>query len=97
MSRQSMVDRSISPVIHDVPQLPMPEVERLNLPNGIQLVTLDSGDQADVTRVTFSWKGGRHDGPMAPASEIASRLFTAGSIDMSPDAVADQLDYNGAW
>lgn len=92
-----MVDRSIPPVIHDVPQLPMPGVERIYLPNGIQLVTLDSGDQADVTRVTFSWKGGRHDGPMAPVSEIASRLFTAGSIDMSPDAVADQLDYNGAW
>lgn len=93
-----MTDRSIPPVVHDVPRLPMPGVETILLSNGIRLVTLDSGsDSADVVRITFSWKGGRYDSPMAPAAEIATRLITSGSHDMSPDAVADLLDYNGAW
>ena len=92
-----MTDRSIPPVIHDVPLPSIPDVSTIYLPNGIRLVMLDSGDTADVTRMTFSWKGGRYDSPKAPASEIASKLITAGSLDMSPHAFADLLDYNGAW
>jgi len=92
-----MIDRTIAPPVHDVPFLPIPQVKRQLLSNGIELVTLDSGNYADVTRITLSWNGGRFDSSMPPAAVIATSLVTAGSHSMNPDAMADLLDTAGAW
>ncbi len=92
-----MIDRTIAPQVHDVQFMPMPQVKRQRLANGIELVTLDSRDIDEVTRITMSWQGGSLDADVAPAAEIAAQLVKTGSRKLDADAVADLLDYNGAW
>lgn len=92
-----MIDRRIAPLVHDVPFMPIPQANRLVLANGIELVTLDSRDIDEVTRITMSWQGGSLDADIAPAAEIAAQLIKTGSHKLDADAVADMLDYNGAW
>lgn len=76
---------------------PMPGVDRKILSNGVELVTLDSRDVEDVTRLTLSWNHGSYDSAMPPAAEMATQLSRTGSRHHTPDEIADLFDYNGAW
>lgn len=92
-----MTDRSTPPPVHDVPLMPIPDAERRTLPNGIGLVILNNPDLDPLTRITFSWEGGSLDTPMPHAADIASQLVRTGSQKLNTDAMADLLDFNGAW
>lgn len=96
MSQPSKLDRTQRPEIRDIPFLRAPMTENVTFANGVEAVILDRGEEK-VTRLTFSWVGGRHDSDSPAALMLLSQLLKEGSSNLSPEAMADLLDSNGAW
>ena len=96
MTNVVKVDRSLRPVTHPVPQLPIPQVNRTFLNNGIELVTLDTHSDSQVTRIIFSWENGSWDARYLPESILAAQLVINGNSSLSSLEMADLIDYSGA-
>ncbi|MCM1448984.1 MAG: insulinase family protein [Clostridiales bacterium] len=93
----TMVDRTSPLPVTTLCSEPMPSVRHQRLDNGIELVTLDSMNVEDVTRLTLSWNNGGYDSQYPPVADIATQLSRTGSKRLTPDATADLFDYNGGW
>lgn len=91
-----MPDRKSQPAVLAFPTLSLPEFEETLLPNGIRLLTLDSGEEK-VSRMTLLWNVGVTDvGPQA-AYGLMTNLLTEGCDGLSGNEVTDILESNGAW
>lgn len=91
-----MLDRSKAPQIKPFGKLVIPDEHVMTLSNGLVLHTLSGGDQ-DVARLTVIMEGGSSDShnPCIPA--FAAELMREGNSDLDSSAIADLVDYNGAW
>ena len=96
MNQPYAIDRSIRPAIHPVPLLPIPQVNRTFLKNGIELVTLDTKSDNQVARIIFSWENGCWDSSTLPESILASQLVINGNKNLSASEMADLIDNSGA-
>lgn len=54
------IDRSVAPRINDLQAMQLPAVTRKHLPNGVELVILNHGQQP-VNRLTVVWGAGNAD------------------------------------
>lgn len=93
----SPIDRTTPPPTHEISLMPIPDVTRERLSNGIELVSLHSPYIDEISRITLSWNGGSLDSDSPAATQLASMLCKTGSKIHQPNVLADLLDYNGAW
>lgn len=73
---------------------PMPHIE--TLPNGIELYIIDKGDQ-EVCRLDFLFDGGRYAGTTTAIADLTGPMLRKGIPGMDNDAIAEHLEYHGAW
>ena len=81
-------DRTIVPGIRQIEARHLPEVERELLPNGVELVVLDSGVQP-VSRITFGWAAGSVDVDDCAAYNLMCQMLTEGSVHHSGAEISD--------
>lgn len=91
-----MLDRSIVPETHSFGRLTLPECEVTVLPNGLTLHLLSGGEQ-DVARLSIIADGGPSDISRSDAASICAKLLCEGSKSIDGAAMADLIDFNGAW
>lgn len=90
------IDRTKAPEIHDMGPLTLPDDESVRLSNGVTLHTLSGGD-AEVCRVKVIIPGGVAESPKPQLYQVANSLFLEGTVEHKGNALADTLEYNGAW
>lgn len=90
------LDRTQQPPIEGFGTLtmPMPQIEQL--PNGTQLYIIDKGDQ-EVCRIDILFDGGRYATPNPAIADLTGPMLRKGIPHMDCDAIAEHLDYYGAW
>lgn len=90
------LDRTQQPAIEGFGTLsmPMPQIEQLS--NGSQLYIVDKGDQ-EVCRIDFLFDGGRYSTPNPAIADLTGPMLRKGTPLMDNDAIAEHLDYHGAW
>lgn len=90
------VNRKIPPSITGFPKLRLPDVSTINLNNGSNLVTLNSGNQP-IVQLTLVYEGGKLDFTNPAIPMLVSASLRDGCKTMSGDEVEYRLDFNGAW
>lgn len=91
-----MLDRSKAPTVRPFGHLTLPSEETTVLSNGLTLHTLSGGAQ-DVARLNISAEGGPADSPNPCVATFAAELLREGNANADSEAIADAVDYNGAW
>ncbi|MDE6484098.1 MAG: insulinase family protein [Duncaniella sp.] len=89
-------DRTVPPEIQPMPLLTMPEPEVTVLPSGATLYSYSGGD-APATRISISLAGGLVTQPSPETGALLAPLWIEGTRDMNAEAIADFIDYRGAW
>ncbi|EKU92692.1 M16 family metallopeptidase [Bacteroides oleiciplenus] len=91
-----MLDRSIQPFIREPEQLEVLSPERRVMPNGIPLYILNAGDN-EVVRIDLLMEGGRWQQTQRLQALFTNRMLREGTRCYSAAAIAEKLDYYGAW
>ena len=91
-----MLDRTKAPEVRPFGQLILPQEEVITLSNGLVLHTLCGGDQ-DVARLDLVAEGGPGDCENPCVATFAAELLREGNKSTDNEAIADIIDYNGAW
>lgn len=91
-----MLDRSIQPFIREPEQLEVLSPERRVMPNGIPLYILNAGDN-EVVRIDLLMEGGRWQQTQRLQALFTNRMLREGTRRYSAAAIAEKLDYYGAW
>ena len=74
--------------------MPQPRIDRLN--NGIELFIVDKGDQ-EVCRLDILFEGGRYAATTPAIADMTGPMLRKGIPGMDAEAIAEHLDYYGAW
>ena len=91
-----MLDRSIQPLIREPEQLAVPSPECRVMKNGIPLYILNAGDN-EVVRIDLLIEGGRWQQNQRLQALFTNRMLREGTRRYSAAAIAEKLDYYGAW
>lgn len=91
-----MLDRTKTPAIHALESIGFQKPERIKMPNGIELVTLNAGSE-EVVRIDIVFRSG-----ILKQEHFLQCLFTNAMLRNSTrsytqDTINEQLDYYGAW
>lgn len=89
-------DRSKAPEVRGFGDFDLPRPSEVTLPNGAKLYLLDRGD-IPVCRLTACWNAGKADAPSVPALVVATNAMRCGTATRSEEAIAETLEFNGAW
>jgi len=89
-------DRTISPEVHPLRGMRLPDVRRTVLANGVRGVWLDHGQQP-VNRITVTWPVGTADTGSPEAMRLLRMMLTEGTRSFTGEQIAELLEYNGAW
>lgn len=90
------LDRTQQPPVTPFGELamPMPRIQRLS--NGALIYIIDKGNQ-EVTRIDILFEGGRHAALKPAIADMTGPMLRRGIPSMDSDAIAEHLDYHGAW
>lgn len=91
-----MLDRSIQPEIRDLEKLDIRKPERLVMPNGVSLSIIDTAEQ-EVVRVDVVVKAGNWFQKQRLQALFTNRMLREGTKCYPAAALAERLDYYGAW
>ena len=91
-----MLDRSIQPLIREPEQLEVLSPEKRVMTNGIPLYILNAGEN-EVVRIDLLMKGGRWQQTQRLQALFTNRMLREGTRRYSAAAIAERLDYYGAW
>ncbi|WP_291529808.1 M16 family metallopeptidase [Bacteroides sp. UBA939] len=91
-----MLDRSIPPLICEPKQLEVQLPEKRTMPNGIPLYILNAGDN-EVLRIDLLMESGRWQQNHRLQALFTNRMLREGTRRYSAAAIAEKLDYYGAW
>ncbi|MDE5785227.1 MAG: insulinase family protein, partial [Duncaniella sp.] len=89
-------DRTVPPAVRPMPLLSMPEPEITELPSGATLYAYNGGD-APATRISIALAGGLVAQPSPETGALLAPLWIEGTRNMDAEAIADFIDYRGAW
>lgn len=92
----SNLDRTVGPDIRQLPVMPLPALDIIDLPNGCKLKVLNSGSQ-DVSRLAVVWRYGFLESDSVETLDDMNALMTEGTETMSSAQLADAFEFNGAW
>ncbi len=95
MSINECPDRSKAPETQPFGELSLPEANIIYHSSGAKIHVFD-GAEGSVCRLTMIWPGGEADSSFCGRMSLALQAIKDGNATMSPSAVADCLDYNGA-
>lgn len=90
------LDRTISPQVKEPDMFRLPQPRRVVFPNATELYILDMGEQ-DVCRIDLMWEIGNYEEPVHLSADMANKMLKEGAGGMSAAAIAEKLDYYGAW
>lgn len=90
------LDRTQQPPVTPFGALTMPQPCIQRLDNGIELYIIDKGDQ-EVCRFDILFDGGRYAGKMPAIADMTGPMLRKGIPGMDAEAIAEHLDYYGAW
>lgn len=91
-----LTDRSTEPPVKGFSTLSIPHPNTMTLPNGIELYTIDAGDQP-INRITVSFDSGLMEAHVPDALQLATQLLREGTESYSGSSISETLDYHGAW
>lgn len=91
-----MLDRQTQPLIKPIGELILPEIKFRLLPNGIPLYLIPLGEE-EVTRTDIMVTAGRYHQETALEASLTNALLKEGSSSHTSAALAEKLDYLGAW
>lgn len=91
-----MLDRTIQPAIRNLERFEIQRPECIVMPNGIPVYVLDAGS-TDVVRIDVVMGGGRWHQSQPLQALFTNRMLREGSASYTGAAIAEQLDYYGAW
>lgn len=90
------LNRTQQPLITPYGALSIPRPTIQSLPNGAALYITNKGDQ-EVCRIDILLEGGRYAGATTAIADITGPMIRKGVPGMDDNAIAELLDYNGAW
>lgn len=91
-----MLERTNQPLIREPKQLEVPVPEQRMMPNGVPLYILNAGDN-EVVRIDLLMEGGRWQQTQRLQALFTNRMLREGTRRYSAAAIAEKLDYYGAW
>ena len=91
-----MLDRTIQPAIRNLERFDIQRPECVVMPNGIPVYILDAGS-TDVVRIDVVMGGGRWHQSQPLQALFTNRMLREGSASYTGAAIAELLDYYGAW
>ena len=89
-------DRRVAPEIKELTGRPLPKAARRRLPNGVELVVLNHGEQP-VNRMSVVWNAGDADVEQPEALALLCQTITEGTANRTGAEITELLEYNGAW
>ena len=90
------LDRTRKPEVTAIDALHYPDVPLCTLQNGIPLYVIDMGDQ-EVNRIDLIFTAGQYDQEKKLAARTTGLMLKEGAGGLTSKAIAEQLDYYGAW
>lgn len=90
------LDRTIEPEIKTIDQIDFPQLQTIELPNGVSLHYLNMGDQ-DVVRIDLMFGAGRYDQDILFQAAFTNLLLKDGAGTLNSSEMAEKLDFYGAW
>lgn len=90
------MNRTLQPPILEPEQLAVQKPERTLMPNGVPLSVLNAGDN-EVTRIDLLMAGGRWQQRQPLQALFTNRMLREGTRTCNAHAIAEKLDYYGAW
>lgn len=90
------MNRTLQPPILEPEQLAVQKPERTLMPNGVPLSVLRAGDN-EVTRIDLLMAGGRWQQKQPLQALFTNRMLREGTRCYNAHAIAEKLDYYGAW
>lgn len=91
-----MLDRTKAPATTPFGQLVLPPETVITLDNGLTVHLLSGGNE-DVARMSLVAEGGTSDIANPCVASFAAELLREGTVRHTSDAIADTVDFNGAW
>ena len=91
-----MLDRAIQPAIRNLERFDIQRPECVVMSNGIPVYILDAGS-TNVVRIDVVMGGGRWHQSQPLQALFTNRMLREGSASYTGAAIAEQLDYYGAW
>lgn len=92
----AVFDRSKEPATSGFPTLVIPAPVVSILPNGIEVYSINAGDQP-LNRITISFGSGMIEAALPDALQLATMLLREGTASYSGSMISETLDYHGAW
>jgi len=94
--KKMKLDRKTAPEFRAIENISLVRPERIQLDNGCQIFTFNSGDQ-DLVRIEWLFKNLRFN-PEKPLLNVAvNTMLTEGTSRLSASQIADQVDFYGAF
>jgi predicted Zn-dependent peptidase len=90
------IDRTLPPAFHEVEKINLTEAVKLQLANGIPVYTVNVGTQ-DVTRIEFIFRAGIRHQPSSLVATGVNDMLDEGTTTRSAEAIAEELDFFGAF
>jgi len=91
-----MLDRTIQPAIKNIASFAVPQPNITVLPNGIELYTIDMGEQ-EVVRIDLMFSSGKWDQDKNLTAVMTNMMLKEGAGELSSSKIAELLDYYGSW
>lgn len=85
-----------APDIHPLVDVAMPPLSSVGLPGGVAM-HIAPPTRADVTVLSVVLPGGNAEAPADSVASLAAALLREGSSRYPGEAIADALDFHGAW
>ncbi len=89
------MNRVIAPEINLIDSLALPNVEKLNLDNGVPVYLLNNGEQ-EVVKVEWMFMAGKWFEEKNLIADFASRMLREGTSSHTERQIADLFDFYGA-
>lgn len=90
------LDRSKAPEIKELEQLTIQRLVRTTLPNGVELVVIDAGNE-DVSRIDLLFRSGTLHQSRVLQCQLAIGMLRNSTASFSQQTINERLDYFGAW
>ena len=91
-----MLDRTIQPEIRNIETFTIPQPNIVVLPNGIELYTVNMGEQ-EVVRLDLMFSSGKWGQEKNLAAVMTNMMLKEGAGDLTSSKIAELLDYYGSW
>lgn len=90
------LDRTVAPAVHPIVPLPLPEVRRVTLDNGLRLVVLPC-PTLEIARFTAVIEGGACEASPMEIASITAAMRSKGTKSHDAAQIAHEIDINGSW